>query len=150
MLILLFSIVRNVISVSSVKSQVTSVLDWSLRVVSKCHCLCLCLCYCICLCHCLFVDQVHLHCNCRSALLQRERATSGKTFGFFIWWWQPAPLEIPIWNVRKSSLCWFSKLKLLKSAFLIWSAANSEAQCSVALLTGLGSITQHCCQRLSR
>ena len=37
LLILLFSIVRNVISVSSVKSQVTSILDCSLRVFSKCH-----------------------------------------------------------------------------------------------------------------
>ena len=36
-LILLFSIVRNEISVSSVKSQVTSLLDCSLRVFSECH-----------------------------------------------------------------------------------------------------------------
>ena len=39
MLILLFPIVRNVISVSSVKSQVTSLEDCSLSVFSKCLCL---------------------------------------------------------------------------------------------------------------
>ena len=37
----MFSIVRNVISVSSVKSQVRSLLSHSLRVFSECHCLCL-------------------------------------------------------------------------------------------------------------
>ena len=56
MLILLFSIVRNEISVTSVKFQVTGLLDCSLRVFSKClyHCLCLCIRHCICL----FVGQV--------------------------------------------------------------------------------------------
>ena len=44
MLKLLFPIVRNVISVSSVKSQVTSIEDCPLRVFFKCLCLCLCLC----------------------------------------------------------------------------------------------------------
>ena len=45
-LILLFPIVRNVSSVSSVKFQVTSLEDGSFRVFSKCLCLCLCLCLC--------------------------------------------------------------------------------------------------------
>ena len=54
MLRLLFSIVRNVISVS----KVTSLSDWSLRVFSKCLCHCICLCHCLCLFHCTSVGQV--------------------------------------------------------------------------------------------
>ena len=60
MLILLFSIVRNEISVSSVKSQVTS-LQGSLRVFSKCICHCLCLCLCICLWLCDFGHVLSSH-----------------------------------------------------------------------------------------
>ena len=52
MLSLLYSIVRNVISVS----KVTSLQDFSLRMFFNCHCVCLF--HCICLCHCLFVGQV--------------------------------------------------------------------------------------------
>ena len=59
MLILLFSIVRNVISVSSVKSQVTHIC--SLRVFSKCLCQCLCLCHCICLCQFVFGHVMSSH-----------------------------------------------------------------------------------------
>ena len=53
------NIVRHVISVSSLKSQVTSLLDCSLRVLSKCHVHCHSLFLSgLCLCHCLFVGQV--------------------------------------------------------------------------------------------
>mgnify|MGYP006863872797 CR=1 FL=1 len=45
MLKLLYPIVRKVISVSSVKSQVTSIEDCPLRVFFKCLCLCLYLCF---------------------------------------------------------------------------------------------------------
>ena len=43
-------------------ANVTSLLDRSLKVFSKCICLCHCLCLCICLCHCLFFGQfISLH-----------------------------------------------------------------------------------------
>ena len=76
MLILLFSIVRNEISVSSVKSQITSLLDCSLRVFSKC----LCLCHCICLGHCLFVGQV-MAAHHSDQMSQRSQVSSTALWG---------------------------------------------------------------------